>query len=811
VPQSQREVMTGGTIMFYLKEPHGRTTATIIGPAKNDAHRKAGWYRVIWADGDSRTQVQLSDERRSKSDDIRDLELGQWAILSGAEKHQTQNAAAFYANDDYIVHQVFVSFNEGVEEADEHKDLGPFTIKQAMRRDDWPMFEKAIEKELAGLVENNTWEAVDEHYIHNLGEWIYDTRFVLGRKRDGSYKARLVLRGDYQVFQDPDSVDVDEEDENDWTSKEADIARAETYVAHGSSAPDISDDDESVSGSLPSDVFMEERLHDDIVINAGDKGEHVDLLDEMRKARESQSSSFAMAGIKTKAELTYRQLFSPTMAKVMLFLILNFAVTNNEWIFTADVSTAFLHAFLYEDEQLFCRPPAGYESHPAFKGKFMKLIKALYGARQSSRRWWEHLAYILTTKMGMTRLVSDPCVWILDTRDGRLDVRIDGLDAANTSGLFIKLAAHVDDFLMTVNNKKKFLKWFAVLATHLKIKLVEVTMIGTDYMSLNLKYDRTLRKLWLSQTGFIWKLLKMHNLVAATSCNTPMIANHAFTTESQPDEIDIERRKLYRSVVCSANWLVQWTCPEGLVAVSTLSRYLQNPSAEMLRAAFRLLRYFKWTIENEVEGLLFDGMPYKNGTVHDKVFGAKKKNQLIAYTDASYLPKELEDKSRSRGGEVLMANDCLVSAKTSIISKVCLSATEAEYRNLSETARAVLYLRNCSEELHETQYGPTLIAEDNTAAIQIAENPGKHRGRIKHVNVSVHHIVQEIEDETIQLKYCRTSDMLADALTKSLVYKTLAPFASKMKGKKFPPEAPPTPRHAAIKRKAEGKLDSPKF
>ena len=303
----------------------------------------------------------------------------------------------------------------------------------------------------------------------------------------------------------------------------------------------------------------------------------------------------------------------------------------------------------------------------------------------------------------------------------------------------------------------------------------------------------------------------MHNIVAATSCNTPMIANHGYATGSQPDEVDIDRRKLYRSVVCSANWLVQWTCPEGLVAVSTLSRYLQNPSAEMMRAAFRLLRYFKWTIENKVEGLLFDGMPYKNGTVHDKAFGVIKQNQLIAYSDASYLPKELEDKSRSRGGDVHMANGCLILAKTSIISKVCLSATEAEYRHLSETARTVLYLRNCSEELHEPQGGPTLIAEDNTAAIQIAETPGKHRGRIKHVSVNIHHIVQEIEDETIQLKYCRTGDMLADAVTKALVYKVHDPFASKMKGKQFPSEAPPTPRHAAIKRKAEGKYNSPKF
>ena len=32
----------------------------------------------------------------------------------------------------------------GYEEGDELKDLGPFTVNQAMKRNDWPMFEEAI-------------------------------------------------------------------------------------------------------------------------------------------------------------------------------------------------------------------------------------------------------------------------------------------------------------------------------------------------------------------------------------------------------------------------------------------------------------------------------------------------------------------------------------------------------------------------------------------------------------------------------------------------------------------------------------------
>ena len=77
------------------------------------------------------------------------------------------------------------------------------------------------------------------------------------------------------------------------------------------------------------------------------------------------------------------------MAKVALMMMLSFAVANNEFIFIAGVYMAFLHAFLYPDEQLYCRPPKGFENHSVFGGKVMRLVKALYGARQASRRFWD--------------------------------------------------------------------------------------------------------------------------------------------------------------------------------------------------------------------------------------------------------------------------------------------------------------------------------------------------------------------------------------------------------------------------------------
>ena len=113
-------------------------------------------------------------------------------------------------------------------------------------------------------------------------------------------------------------------------------------------------------------------------------------------------------------------------------MMLSFTVANNEFIFIADVSMAFLHTYLYPYEQLYCRPPRSFENHSVFGGKVMRLVKALYGARQASKRFWEHLHAVLSTTMGMTRYISDSCVWILDA--GTNEIHVKGLTNGQTNG-----------------------------------------------------------------------------------------------------------------------------------------------------------------------------------------------------------------------------------------------------------------------------------------------------------------------------------------------------------------------------------------
>ena len=56
--------------------------------------------------------------------------------------------------------------------------------------------------------------------------------------------------------------------------------------------------------------------------------------------------------------------------------------------------------------------------------------------------------------------------------------------------------------------------------------------------------------------------------------------------------------------------------------------------------------------------------------------------------------------------------------------------------------------------------------EDNQSCIAMAKNP--QHGRSKHIDVKYHFVRELVENETINLKYCLTEEMIADFLTKGL-------------------------------------------
>ena len=92
---------------------------------------------------------------------------------------------------------------------------------------------------------------------------------------------------------------------------------------------------------------------------------------------------------------------------------------------------------------------------------------------------------------------------------------------------------------------------------------------------------------------------------------------------------------------------------------------------------------------------------------------------------------------------------------------------EVEYMALSVATEEAIWLRHLQEELRVTDSCPTLIYEDNQGAISMAKNPVIYK-RTKHVQIRYHFVREAVEQGTIALEYCRTTEMLADSFTKGL-------------------------------------------
>ena len=92
---------------------------------------------------------------------------------------------------------------------------------------------------------------------------------------------------------------------------------------------------------------------------------------------------------------------------------------------------------------------------------------------------------------------------------------------------------------------------------------------------------------------------------------------------------------------------------------------------------------------------------------------------------------------------------------------------EAEYYSLGTAGQDAMFLRELMSTVDLQQTAPTIIYEDNTACLAIANNPITSK-RARHIKVKYHYIRQLIEDKELIVKYMPTDDMLADIFTKPL-------------------------------------------
>ena len=153
---------------------------------------------------------------------------------------------------------------------------------------------------------------------------------------------------------------------------------------------------------------------------------------------------------------------------------------------------------------------------------------------------------------------------------------------------------------------------------------------------------------------------------------------------------------------------------------------------------------------------------------------------LSAFVDAAFAT---EPGAQSRIGWFCLFLGNLVSWGSEVISRVVTSSTEAECRGLSQFAKENKWQRALQNDLgiyHLAE--PTLIFEDNTAAITMAVTQGTPHKRSKHFDVEWHYFKEAVEHGEAKLQHVSTQEQAADMLTKALPQKQFIFLRDKIMG-----------------------------
>ena len=312
--------------------------------------------------------------------------------------------------------------------------------------------------------------------------------------------------------------------------------------------------------------------------------------------------------------------------------------------------------------------------------------------------------------------------------------------------------SYVDDIVCASNDIALRDRFFR----HLQKKW-NVTEEGTLDRFLAIHFTRT-NDGWgwrADMTAYIEKIAARFNLLETRQYKTPMEPGFCLTETDFDVEPTEEMIHEMRSIIGSISYAMTALRYDVAYAVSALSRHLARPCQKVIDAAKRVIIYLYSTRDFSIEW-----------TSSRAEMEAGKANVLTGSVDASFAMDPMT--RRSHGGYINFVNSGPVSWKSGLQPIVTLSSCEAEYVALCSEVCEVKYLRNLLDELGHKQLEPTLIWEDNKAAILVGSQECSSAGRCKHIDLRFRFVAMAVKQKVVRVRYTPTDVNIADLLTKAL-------------------------------------------
>lgn len=415
-----------------------------------------------------------------------------------------------------------------------------------------------------------------------------------------------------------------------------------------------------------------------------------------------------------------------------------------------DVVSAFPNADI--DEDIWVSQPEGYQTDGS--GIVLKLKKALYGTKQAARAWQNKVRTIMES-IGGTALRADKATYVL----------------MDDNGGWLVMPTHVDDFFPVFNKAGRHLRdkvWTAFSSQ------VELTNFGEAKQMLGavLNYDRKSGTLKISHDAYAKAIVEeyLDGYMNGTwvKRHTPCpVAGEDSSYENDEDSLPKDSYPI-EEVIGKLWWTVYICRPDLYIAVSRLAKRVTRLTKKLLRNLQWLLSYLATTLDYGIT-MTRGFAPSFDGAADSSWADQKDSLEPI--------------KMKSTLGWFLRYRNCLVAFGCKTSDRICGSSTEAECMAIVEFARMNTFVRRFVQDIGcwSVDLTPTLVLEDNTAAIALAKENAKIK-RSRHFAISWYQVKEFSLHKEMVLKAVSTEEQCADLFTKPLARKQFELFRNELMG-----------------------------
>jgi hypothetical protein len=433
-------------------------------------------------------------------------------------------------------------------------------------------------------------------------------------------------------------------------------------------------------------------------------------------------SRLVVDGSKQKSGIDYSESFAPVIRYTTLRIFLAICAVHHMSVHQLDVETAFIHAPLHE--MVYVHP------HPEMqvpKGHCIRLVKSLYGLKQSPRNWNQHL-HTFIVSLCFERCALDHCLYV-----GTLD------------SVPVFAAIFVDDILIASSSDSVITK----IKDSFKEKFTCSDM-GLAREFLSIRITQSPGEILIDQTQYVTSLLEKYSKYVGKRnySDVPTVTDYIRrniepTSSTQHAFVD---NFPYAEIVGSLLYVAVVTRLDIMYAVSVLTRHLKHPTYDACKAACRVLNYLS---NSRSKGIRYHG----------------SKLCLHAYTDSDWGSDK--DTRRSTSGTIVLMAGGPVNWMSKLQPIVALSSMEAEYIAAFFAVQDIVWILQLLRDIGLQRSRPIPVHIDNMSARQLAMNPVHHQ-RSKHIDIKYHWLRDQVAASRVVLIHTDTTDQRADFLTKSV-------------------------------------------